>query len=1209
MKLKLCTVLLTAVTLFTAISLAAQTGPGAAAQKKAALETFGKLPLSFEPTADAARFIAHSGRYSVAVGAREAQIVVTNAQSGQSQSLHFGFAHATATGPLEALAPQAGVTNYYLGSDPGKWRLGVKNYAKLLAQGVYPGIDVVYYGDHRRLEFDFNVAPKADPNVITLSFSGMDKLYKNDAGELVAEINGQAVRFAKPFAYQRIAGASKAVPVDYELASAGSARLRVGDYDRNAELIIDPVVSYALYLGGNDADVANGIAVDSTGSIYVTGETASSNFPNSPDPSNLQFKTAYDAYVVKYTADGTGYIYTAILGGSNGGFAEGNAIALDSSNQAYIVGGTNFTDLPGVPTSGYLNTLNQWQGGDSDAFISILGSDGTLLRTSYLGGNSADLGFGIAVDSNKNVIAVGETCSQNFPGYNAFETKIEECVAFITKLNNNLDIGIPPGNGASALSYLATGGTPSYFFSEFFGGQLVAPFPTTSWFVNTYYVAGAIIVDPNGNVQIASNSGLSSPALPSASTWNWATALKGTTADNEISWVNWGPSKDPVFAHTIAYGVALDPVDDIFVAGGTFSASLAPYSDYSGSGAWVLKVNKFGPDVYSTVLESQTSDSSVKIDAARAIAVDKQGQAYVTGTVSGAYLISSAISNAYQPTFGGGQDAFLVRMSNPGAIDYVSYLGGSGNDQGLGVAVDVSGAAYITGSTQSTNFPTVNALTNPVTSTSLTKLSGTKDAFISKFSSDGSALTFSSYVAGSDGTDIDQSNAVALNPSNNGDMFMAGTTTSSNFEQLNPIGYVGAQSAYMGNGDAFVVKISATTPVVSLSTSSVSFPDQPLNSASTAIPVTVTNTGGVALDFTSITVSGTNASNFSQKNNCGELKAAATCTINVTFDPTVLGGLSAYLVLTDNATNSPQTIALSGNGISGSGDIQLSATTLPFGNQQTKTTSLAQTLTVTNVPGNGTLTINSVTITGANLADFAITSATTCVANTVIAAGGTCTIAVTFTPTLVATENATLTINGSSSNSPQSVTLTGTGTSTNPTNADFTVTPSASGVSVVQGGSASFTLTITPVNGFNSSIGFSCVGPSGSTCSFSPSTIGMDGTSTHTVQLSIGTSGGTGTSALVTPSHMGSRGIFFALLPFSMMGLLITTRRRGLGLVLVLMVVSLAMGMVGCGAAGSSTNSGGALAPGTYPITVTATSTGTTVVTHTLSLSLNVSSK
>ena len=264
MKTRLVTALLTVATLLAPLSLLAEQAPDSAA-KRHAIETYGKLPLNFEPGASAAHFLARSGNYTVLVGERESSVAVTDAKSGKHQTLRFAFDNANPAVRLQALEPQPGVTNYYLGKDPSQWRLGVKSYGKLRAQSVYPGVDVVYYGDHRRLEFDFVVAPKSDPSAIALSFSGMDKLYKDPSGDLVAEIGGQPVRFAKPYAYQKVGAASKAVAADYQLSADGKVRLHLGDYDQNAELIIDPIVTYISYLGGSLGDVGNGIAVDITG--------------------------------------------------------------------------------------------------------------------------------------------------------------------------------------------------------------------------------------------------------------------------------------------------------------------------------------------------------------------------------------------------------------------------------------------------------------------------------------------------------------------------------------------------------------------------------------------------------------------------------------------------------------------------------------------------------------------------------------------------------------------------------------------------------------------------------------------------------------------------------------------------------------------------------------------------------------------------------
>jgi hypothetical protein len=389
-------------------------------------------------------------------------------------------------------------------------------------------------------------------------------------------------------------------------------------------------------------------------------------------------------------------------------------------------------------------------------------------------------------------------------------------------------------------------------------------------------------------------------------------------------------------------------------------------------------------------------------------------------------------------------------------------------------------------------------------------------------------------------------------------------------------------------------------------TPSLSFGPQSLNSTSAPMPVTVQNTDATqTLTITGATITG----DFQISTNAclTSLAPNATCIINVTFNPTATGARTGTLTISGNGAGMPAAVALSGTGVAGSGTISLSPTTLTFGSQAQGSTSSPQMVTVSN-SASAALTVSSIVLTGNT--DFTISATTCATAPFVLAASGSCTVSLTFKPTGSGAENATLTVNGSSSNSPQKVTITGNSTSTVPTGEDFTVTPNSSGVSVVQGDTATFILTVAPVNGFNSSIGFTCLGPTGSSCSFSPSTLSMDGTTTHTVQFTVGTSGGNGTSARLTPGQMGAGGIFFALLPFSMVGMLLTKRRRSLGLVLMLLVVCLAMGMVACGAAPSATSgSSGALAPGTYSITVTAASTGSTVVTHPLTLSLNVTSK
>lgn len=1340
MKLKICTALLTAAALLAPLSSVAENKQDAAAAKRTAVEAYGRLPLSFEPTASPAHYLARNGSYAVLIGAGESSVAVNDAKSGKHQTLRFAFENANPAAQLEAMELQPGVTNYYLGHDASQWRLGVKSYGRLRAAGVYPGVDVVYYGDHRRLEFDYVVAPKADPSAIVLGFSGMDKLSKDGNGDLVAEVAGQPVRFAKPYAYQKVDGVARAVAADYELAADGKAHLRLGEYDRNRELIVDPVVAFATYLGGSGADTANGIAVDSTGAAYITGQTCSTDFPT-----GVGFEGNCDAFITKYNAEGTGYEYTTILGGSTpaNAAASGNAIALDTANppNVYMTGTTNISDIPGNVGG----ALNVYQGGDSDALIVILNPDGTLLRSSYLGGRAADSGYGIAVDQHSNVIVAGQTCSQDFPAYNAFETKEEDCVAFVTKLDNALDIGYPynPSGyiGASALSTPPpNGGGKTYFFSDVYGGQPIAPYPTGgSWQPFTSYTAGAIVEDNQNppHIELAQNFGESGPYIPTNSTLglptpNWNTTTLGITLEGSMSWEDLGPVATSIIdAFTEGYGVALDPPGDVFLVGGTNTTavgqSIWPCFP-EAHGAWIIKVSGTnGNCIYHWTLEDTPTDVTGTIDTSRAVAVDSEGRAYVTGTVSGS---GKTTGNSYNQTYGGGSsDAFLARINTLGAaVDYYTYLGGSGKDQGLGVAVDASFEPYITGLTQSSDFPIINPLVNPNDGYPLS-LSGTQEGFATKLTADGTALVFSSYLGGSG---ADQSNAIAISTDIADpkfvDIYLAGSTTSQDFESMilkQPLAapnYIPPQTTYGGAGDAFVAMIpgaglplvlvspgsltfpnqsvgttsapqavvyhntntlspvqidsisfgstkgtsvlqytqavgngtppdcgagsvvepgmtcqilvtftpttstlnplnsqltisdDATStphvvkltgsgvllPVASLSTLSVPFPNQALNVASAPIAITVTDTGSGPLQFSSIGFTGTNAGDFTQTNNCGsQLPAGSACVINVTFKPSALNGRTASLVLTDNAANSPQSVALSGTGISASGTIQLAfvaPSTGAFGTQQVGIASAAQTATLSNTSAATALTVNSIAVvpqvTGNT--DFAIVSSTgagVCSSTFpfVLAANASCTIQVTFTPSTAVSESANLTVNGSASNSPVSLGLTGTGTGGGSGGGpDFNIS-GASGESVVQGGTATYYLQVAPVTGYTGTITFNVTGlPKGSSWSVSPNPLNLNG-ATQTITLTVSTSGGNGSSARAVPPESGSRAIFLALLPFSMVGMLFMNKRRGIWLALVLVVLCLVLGMVGCGGGSSS---GGLAVGGPYSFNLVATSSG-----------------
>jgi beta-propeller repeat-containing protein/centrosomal CEP192-like protein len=1474
MKLKLCTALLTAVTLFVPLSSVAEKAPDAAAAKRTAVEAYGRLPLSFEATASPAHYLARNGSYAVLIGAGQSSVAVKEAKSGKHQTLRFAFENANPAAKLEAMEPQPGVTNYYLGHDASKWRLGVQSYGRLRSAGVYPGVDVVYYGDHRRLEFDYVVAPKADPSAIVLSFSGMDKFYKESSGDLVAEVAGQPVRFAKPYAYQKVDGTARPVDSEYVLAADGKVHLHLGQYDRNRELIVDPVVAFATYLGGSAADTGNGIAVDSTGSAYVTGQTCSSDFPDSPNPSLLTFEGACDAFVTKYSPGGAAYEFTTILGGSMpaGAAASGNGIALDAANppNVYITGTTNIEDLPGAPA--YSNppvVLNSYQGGDSDAFIVVLNGSGTLQRTSYLGGSGADSGYGIVVDqaTPPNVTVVGQTCSQDFPGYSAFETKVEPCVAFVTKLDNNLDIGYaynPPGySGASALSSAPpNAGGKTYYFSEFYGGQPVAPYPTGgAWQPVTGYTAGALVEDNQNppHIELALNTGVSGPYVPAGTTLelptpNWNTTTLGITLEGSMSWEDLGTPGIPPNAFTEAYGVAIDPQGDIFAAGGTNTAALAstiwPCSN-GASGAWVLKVyangTRPGGCAYEWTLETTPTDLTATLDTSRAIAVDSEGRAYVTGTMTGG---GKTTGNSYNQTNGGNGDAFLARINQAGsAIDYFTYLGGSGKDEGLGVAVDGSFGAYVTGLTQSSDFPIINPLTDPnslpVANAPIATIDGLQDAFITKFTADGSALIFSAYLGGSA---ADQGNAIALDTTNQGNMYVVGQTYSTDLVSnliaepfmtyTPPQPYIGGGNPDAIYGDAFVamvpgsslptvtitpgslnfgaldvgmtsqpvavqytntnasssvsinsitfggntpgagdfmqvfpgtapgdcaagvilpdtycniwvvftpsaggprsstlfisddtstqahvVSVSGTgeQPKVSLAPTSLVFaattPYQPIGVQTAAQTLTLTNTGQGILDIGGITIGGTNPDDFNLSDGCNTtLASGSSCNISVTFTPSAAGVRTAILTIADNVPGSPtQSVTLQGTGapvatpkfappsltfpsqalntasasqsvtitntdtastldlttpvatsgfqvvalsgscgttlapssscvigvtftptasgpLAGTLSVSTNAPSLPviqvtltgtgaaavvptgtislafvapatgsFGPQTVGITSAAQTVTLTNTAAT-TLSVTGIAVIPAvtGNTDFGFGSGGSCSSTLPfnLAANASCSIQVTFTPSVTGAESASLKVTGGSSNSPQSLALTGTGTAAGTGGSDFNVTPVnfSGGESVVQGGTASYALSVAPVGSYTGTVTFTVTGlPAGTTWSVSPNPLTLNGAaqpgSAQAVTLTVSTSGGSGSAARAVPPGSLQRSIFLALLPFSVMGMLLMNKRRGMWLVLGLVLLCLLLGMVGCGG-GSGSGSSGLAAGGPYSFTLVATSTG-----------------
>jgi hypothetical protein len=692
-------------------------GVGTSAQTPQLAADYGQIPMSFEPNVGQAaaqvNYLSRGNGYTLSLTPTQAVLDLTQstfdangkAAPAGSAALAMKLEGANPAAVPTALDLQASYSNYLIGSDPSQWHTNVSNYGRVQYANVYSGIDLVYYGNQRQLEYDFTVGAGADPTLIDLSFAGADSVKVDGQGNLVLATAAGNVTEQAPVAYQQTAAAGRqTVAARYEIRSDGSVGLVVGAHDTSQPLVIDPKLSYSTYLGGSGSDFGYGIAADHLGSAYVTGLTESANFPTS-NPLQPTSHGEEDAFVAKFSATGS-LDYSTYLGG--GGDA-GYGIAVDASGNVYVTGGTSSKNFP--TTGPFQSTLL----GTENAFVAKLNATGNaLIYSTYLGGSGQDIGYGIAVDASGDAYVTGSTTSADFPLENAIQPQI----------------GPDPKNRADENAFLAkldpAGATLVY--STYLGGSY-----------QDY--AHGIAVDGSGNAYVTGT----------------ATSLDFPTVQ------------------------ALQP----HAGGGLPPGALVP------TDAFVSKINAAGSAlVYSTYLGGNG------FDGGNGIAVDSSGDAYVTGLTDSSNFPTS---NALQPTYAGGPavgifgrlpyDAFVAELNAAGsALIYSTYLGGTGDDVGDAVALDEMGDAYVTGSTDSTDFPTSNPLQPAV-------VGGT---FVAQLNAAGSALVYSTYLGGSD-----SGNGIAVDGS--GNVFVTGQSTVAGLPTVNPF-----QPANAGGNDAFVAKIAST---------------------------------------------------------------------------------------------------------------------------------------------------------------------------------------------------------------------------------------------------------------------------------------------------------------------------------------------------------------------------------------------------------------
>src|SRR5437762_855403 len=426
--------------------------------KQQVVETYGKQPLSLEAnvgqTNRQVKFLSRGNGYTLFLTHRGEAVLALRKPApkadprkpaslasrpgrlkrdaaGTSTVVRMKLVGGNAKPRAEALGELAGKANYFIGNDPKRWRTNVATYAKVKYEGVYPGVDLVYYGNQGQLEYDFVVAPGVDPNEIRLQFPGAGKLRVDEKGDLLLGSRGEEVRLEKPMVYQEVGGERKPVEGRYVLASANRIGFQLGVYDHSQPLVIDPVLVYSTYLGGSAYGEGDGIAVDGSGNAYVTGLTDSTNFPTL-NALQSTFSSNYVGFVTKFNPSGSALVYSTYFGGSDGGW--GRSIAVDASGNAYVTGVTSASNFPTV------NALQStYGGGYNDAFVIKLNPTGSaLVYSTYLGGSDYDQAYRIAVDASGNACVTGYTGSTNFPTTaGAFQTTIGGLNqnAFVTKIN------------------------------------------------------------------------------------------------------------------------------------------------------------------------------------------------------------------------------------------------------------------------------------------------------------------------------------------------------------------------------------------------------------------------------------------------------------------------------------------------------------------------------------------------------------------------------------------------------------------------------------------------------------------------------------------------------------------------------------------------------------------------------------------------------
>ena len=643
-------------------------------------KTYDKLPMSFEVNEgqvdERVSFLSRSRGYNLFLTSNEA-VLSLNVKHDVLRMKLLDANPATRAIGLEELP---GKSNYLIGNDPKQWFTNVAHYARVKYEAVYPGIDLVYYGKQEKLEYDFIVAPGADPSTIKQVFEGTEVVKIDEEGGLILRTRNGELRQHKPFIYQQTDdGHKRQIAGRYVKTGKHQIGFEVDEYNPDLPLVIDPVLVYSSYLGGSGDDEVLAIATDGAGNAYVAGPTTSSAFPTTAGAFQPIRPGGTDTFVTKLDPSGSVLVYSTYIGGSLGSEYT-YALKVDNQGHAYVTGSTFSIDFPTTP-----GVVDPVPGPAGDGFVTKLSPSGSsLIYSTFFGGSSSDIPQSIAIDGAGQVSVTGYTFSLDFPTtLGAFDTTFNGVTsnedAFVTKLN------------ATASGFI---------YSTFLGGS-------------GRDLGTGLALDSSGNTYVTGYT--TSTNLPT--TFGAFDRFLGGTDDSFVTKLNATGSGIVYSTYLggsggggdVGFGVAVDAAAQAYVVGYTGAF------DFPVTGSAFDRIFSGGVDVFVTKLTASGAGLSYStflggsgFDVGFGIAVDGLGQAYVTGHTNSSTFPTTF--GAFDTSYGGGgvSDAFMTKLTASGsALSYSTFLGGnSSNDEGRGIVIDVAGKVYVGGTTRSVDFPT-----------------------------------------------------------------------------------------------------------------------------------------------------------------------------------------------------------------------------------------------------------------------------------------------------------------------------------------------------------------------------------------------------------------------------------------------------------------------------------------------------------------------